>query len=222
MDCREAGNRLTGSARDGDNATRDEDLLHHLQSCRNCAGAAWASNVLESSFGRIKDRAPAELPAFAVMRRRIETRLGARKEPNRLLRPRLHNLFRSPTRRWLYAGGVAVVVAILVLTAVVPFSYYRTVGYEVAFGGVQREFVEDDDRICDILFRLGLVEADVDVLGCDTTCHVQILYLKSRQEVDMVISEFSRLNNSSLRADVRPVRVGESRSLIEQVSEQIY
>ena len=91
----------------------------------------------------------------------------------------------------------------------------------MAFGGVNKELVEDDHHLCDILFNLGLVEADVDVLGCDTTCNIQIIYLKSKEEVDLVVSALARLNSNNLSTDVIPVRVGQSGSIIERVSESI-
>ena len=113
---------------------------------------------------------------------------------------------------------VATLIAALTL---IPFQYDQTIGYEVAFAGVERELVEEDERVCDMLFALGLIEAAVDYLGCDTTCKLTVFDLKSKQEVQLVVAAFAHINPMDLNTNVIPVRATVSGSLLDRANERI-
>jgi hypothetical protein len=124
--------------------------------------------------------------------------------------------------RLQYGIGVGVAVALLTFVSLVPFRYDHTIGYDVAFAGVCREVGIDDERICDVLYGLGLEEADIDVSECDSTCDLTVVDLKSEQEVGMVVAAFNGLCTDDPVADVIPVVTSTSGSLLRQANERIF
>ena len=65
--------------------------------------------------------------------------------------------------------------------------------------------VADDNIICDMLYSMGLLEAAVDVLGCDSTCSLLIFDLKSREEAQLVVAAFHQVDDDHVKTDVIPV-----------------
>jgi hypothetical protein len=72
-----------------------------------------------------------------------------------------------------------------------------------------------------MLYELGLFEADVAVLSCDTTCHVQVIALKSLEEAQMVVSAFDQVKCTGCSSDIIPVRIDKSGSLLERAGRDI-
>jgi hypothetical protein len=126
-----------------------------------------------------------------------------------------------PLFRRLALGAIPAVVTLILVLAVIPVSRHRITGWEVALEGVSLELGQDDDLICEMLFEMGLMEAAVDVIGCDTTCSLLIFDLKTRTEAQAVVSAFSSLDSLSLQSDVVPVRSTITRSLWHRVNEGV-
>jgi hypothetical protein len=72
-----------------------------------------------------------------------------------------------------------------------------------------------------MLFEMGLMEAAVDVIGCDTTCSLLIFDLKTRTEAQLVAAAFSSIDSLNLNTDVVPVHTTVTRSLWHRVNEGI-
>jgi hypothetical protein len=117
--------------------------------------------------------------------------------------------------------GVVVTAVALGLFAFVPFKFSQTIGYEIAFAGVNPGLVEDNDTLCDVFYDLGIDEAAVDVLDCDTTCRVIVFDLKTRHEVDLVMTALERINDHDLSADVQPVQVSTTRTILDRANEKL-
>ena len=73
--------------------------------------------------------------------------------------------------------------------------------------------------MCDLLGHLGLVDAGVELNGCDTTCSVSILDLKTENEAHMVVGAIARLCESKLTTSIVPIRTKSTRTLLEQANE---
>jgi hypothetical protein len=130
-------------------------------------------------------------------------------------------LLKSIARRPVPAFGTFMVVTVLVLLTLVPYKFTRTIGYEISFDGVNKELADDVGRICDMLFALGLENADVDVLGCDTTCSLLIVDLKSEDEVELVIAAFYQVDHDNLSTNVIPVRTSKTGTLLDKANETL-
>ncbi|UCC44078.1 MAG: hypothetical protein JSU65_13355 [Candidatus Zixiibacteriota bacterium] len=218
MKCREARNRLTGSRRAESSGTDDRDLKDHLEHCRRCAQYAASANLLVEALNEAGKVKAGDVVPVSVLKARIEAGAAASaRTAGRLPR----SLFLGWLRPGTAIAAGALVVGVVLILALVPFQYHKTIGYDIAFAGVNKELAEDDERICDLLHELGLVEAAVDVLECELTCSLMIIDLKSEQEVALVVTALSNLNDSDLTTNVIPLRATASGSLLDQANERL-
>lgn len=223
MQCREARHRLESahadSSRSHDELHLDRELRDHLRTCSTCAKLARSSEVLRQLFAAASEDDRANVPSLANTRVLMEARDAAAKgmrdrSPEAPRRSRRHT--------WIPVGaGLAVAAAVLVLVAVVPFGFNQTVSYDVTFHGVQRDIAEDNERLCDVFYDIGLRDAAIDLRGCDTTCQLVVFDLKSEQEVQLAVALLQNLSASDLTVRVLPVRMKSEQTLLGRASDQV-
>jgi len=222
MRCSEARRRLTGSRRDDLSVLKDRDLLDHLASCPACAREAEAARLMKAVFeGSATDDSLAMLPqeeqrqlveARAYDHKNLADRVGAWLSG-------LHYLWwRRPTR----SVSIGLAAAALAVVTFVPFSYDRTLGYDIAFAGVCQEVALDDEKICDMLHSLGLGEAAVDLGECDSVCCLNIICLRSEEEVRLVVSALERMCKTRVTSSVIPLVDRTSSSLLDRANDKVF
>jgi hypothetical protein len=220
MRCRQARHRLNRHERSGRDPLTDQPLVEHLKGCRRCAEQAGVAGLLTRLLQSNIIDDEADIAPLAIARQKTEAGRSAA-ERRSFLRRFGDLIVGPPRRRSARLGYGLAVVGLVLVVLLVPFRYDHTVGYAVAFDGVDKELVEDNSVICDLLFDLGLWEADVDVLGCDTTCNVQVIELKSMAEARMVVNAFEQVENCCLSSDIIPVRKGATASLLQRARRDI-
>ena len=206
MRCDEVQNRIDRGALSAD----DAQLRDHLAGCKSCAKAAEASGMLVNLLTAAAMDDSEAMTSLEFQRARVEERLARGSQRIAMTR-----------RGW--AGrhkpalitGLAVVAVCLVLS-LVPFTSYITIGYDLKLAGVDRDLATDDEAMCGILHGLGLVEASVDVEGCDTTCNLSILDLKTEREAFLVVGAIATRNGFDLTSDITPIRAQRSASFWQQ------
>lgn len=221
MRCHDVRDKIDGLAATGKAWMDDTTLMEHLDQCSDCVDYATASDGLNRLLNVAREDDAVGATALEQQRQQVETRAESGKTPRRT---------RTVAWRWLPelsmkrhpALRLATATAVLLVTAVsiVPFTFHHTVGYDLNLDGVDHQFVLDDERICDLLTSLGLVEAGVDRCGCDATaCCLSILDLKSEQEAILVAGAIGRLHDEALTTRITPIRAKASRSLLQRASE---
>ena len=219
MRCREIRDRIASSATHETGWIDQPEVQAHLKACRGCADQARAAGLLNKLLLLAGGDDTVNPTPIEVQRRLVERRISLRE--SRQERP-IAAATRRPSRRRnvpaLAAGTIAVAVALL---TVVPFTYDRTIGYDLTLDGVSRHLVTDNEKLCDLLFRLELFEAGVDVISCDTTCSLSILDLKSKREASLVAGAIARLNEAALTTSIVPIHTKTSGSLLDQVNERL-
>ena len=219
MRCREARDRIARAHGSQVGQVEDPSLRDHLRVCRDCAAHAAATGLLDRLLDTAGENDQGNQTPIDVQRQQVETRAQqspAGRQPGLLSRLWPAGLKLRP--RPVFYLSTAAATIILVVLAVVPFSFYRTVGYDLNLDGVSLELAQNDEHICDLLHRLGLFEAGVDVIDCDTTCCLSILDLKSEQEAILVVGAIARLNDAELTTSLTPIRAKTSRSLLEHAN----
>lgn len=211
MRCREAEERLNRLATDELAPIADPELRDHIESCPGCAADYDALLLMAKSFATASSDENDIVP-MEFMRQRVEQAVPGVRTGAPALR-----LFGRPVRLALAVSAAAIII----IAALVPFQYQRTVGYELALNGVTRDLAENDERVCDLLYTLGLVEAAVDIGECDTTCSLTIFDLKSEQEAKLVANSIAMINDNGLHWDVIPIRTSTTGSLIDQANEKL-
>jgi hypothetical protein len=192
MRCAQARQRLIASHGD---AGDDRELIHHLQNCAACAAFARAERALGRDLAAAAaDEGLDDMP-LSDIRSRVESRLSELAHPKFkevfLMSAALRQIKRRPTLSF----SMAAFVIILFVATLVPFSFTRTVGYEVAIAGVDRDLAVDTSKVSSLLNALGVKDAAVTVGDCDTTCVLKISALQSEDDVDLVTTAFAELGD---------------------------
>ena len=221
MHCDQTQRRIAEHEIAGTDPLKDPSLVEHLRSCPRCEQDAQAVALLVRALEAAGEDDTVGMTPFLEARRRVEAQAassGVRNSAKGRAETGLSvgKLWRPA--RLIYASAA---LAALVALTMIPFQYDQTIGYAVAFAGVEKELAEDHEVICDLLYDLGLVEADVDLLGCDTTCAVQVVELRTLEEAQRIVIALARINASELSSDIIPVREGASASLFERAGRDI-
>ncbi len=217
MRCREAKIRLSRLIDNNLSPESDPRLTAHLAVCSRCAEQARIAELLAESLRQAKADDNAAIVPAEIMRQRVEADIQSRStRPARRASTPIYPLVRR-----LVLGAIPALVTFILVMTVIPVSHNRITGWQVALEGVSLDLGQDDHLICEMLFEMGLMEAAVDVIGCDTTCCVLIFDLKTRTEAQLVVSALSSIDSTSLNTDVVPVRSTITRSLWQRVNEGI-
>jgi hypothetical protein len=213
MNCTEARNRIDTTT-EGHALTDDTQLHEHLKSCADCRAYIEASGVFEQALqtAAIDDTVPGL--TLDEQRRQVEYRL---KTHRTAVHSSQHHLLSRPAWRLTVSAATIALAAIMF----VPFTRYTTVGYDVSVDGTCMDVALNHDGMCELLGRLGLVDAGVDLIGCDTTCSVAILDLKTEHEARMVVGAMNRLCKKNLISNIVPIRTKSSRTLLERANDLI-
>ena len=217
MRCREAGLIMDRLAAEKLPLESDPKLKEHLDNCSECAERARLAGYLSAGLKMAKADDDSHIIPAEIMRQRLEATVqhGAARQTSRAKTP----VF--PLVRRLVLGAVPAVVTLILVLSVIPVSHNHITGWQVALEGVSLDMAEDDHVICEMLFDMGLMEAAVDIIGCDSTCNLLIFDLKTRTEAQMVASVFHAIDSVNVSTDVVPVRSSTKRSLWQRVNEGI-
>ena len=123
MRCHEAEQRLSNGR------ANDRELAEHLANCPRCAGLATAENKLAVAFQYEKERVICHSTPISLVRSRVNAlRVDQPRKDYRFM-PSIVNQIKIHPR---LSVGLALAVAVFLFVMLVPFSYERTSGYNVA------------------------------------------------------------------------------------------
>jgi hypothetical protein len=118
--------------------------------------------------------------------------------------------------------GLSAAVAVLALVTLIPFSYERTVGYEVAFAGVDPALAMNEGRLRIMLEKLGVADATVELGECETTCELIISDLKEMKECKILTYALQEMGNVEVIYQGLPVRENARGGLIELAEDNVF
>ncbi|MFC1475051.1 hypothetical protein ACFLQG_00245 [Candidatus Zixiibacteriota bacterium] len=200
MRCDEVKSIFSGSLRDKPNAETLKQIKEHLNSCAICAEEYKNAVHLRDIF-KISAEGDATYPIpQEMMKQKVDSKLSEKS----------HWYSNLIFYKWRVVSVFFTVVLIALFT--IDFNSKNPIdiaGYEVALAGIAPELVEDE-TICDMFYQIGLLEAAVDVLGCDTTCNLLVFDLKTQQEAQKVVNLFNRIGNQDVTTEVIPIPMGSS------------
>jgi hypothetical protein len=221
MRCSEARQRLIKSRGMISDSARENELRKHLQVCPECAAFAQAEQTLHRDFAKAAVDDNADDMPLSVLKSRVETRSGLADRNN----PKEYTIMATITRQLrkrpklgISLGLAAIMLAFVTL---VPFSFKHTSGYEVAIAGVNKDLAMDSEKITELMFALGMDDAEVDVGDCESTCKLTIKELKSDVDVKIVIAAFNELGDCVLE-EVKEVSTDEHTSLVDYAKYKFY
>ncbi|MEZ5357434.1 MAG: FlgD immunoglobulin-like domain containing protein [Candidatus Zixiibacteriota bacterium] len=207
MRCRQVRQRLTECR--GNLSQLDNSIREHLMHCHACAEAARVELQMARDFQRLSgDDAEGGLPL-----QELRTRVDAVSRPDREL---IMSKITGHIKRRPRLVAVSAVIAFLLLTTLIPIRMHKTVGYEVAFAGVQKDLAMDEFKIQELLTTIGVEKAGFEVGACEQTCELKILDLRSEQDLQIVLTAFNELGNVELQ-NVQEIEGDESSSIVAHI-----
>lgn len=191
-------------------AAADPELLRHLQECHSCARLVEAEGLMATAFSKASDVDPLQLPTLESLRLGVGSRLRLA-QGTAIKEPRLMDTIKQQVRSRSRLGiGVSIALATILFLTLMPFAFERTIGYEVAFAGVDERLALNDEGLTEFLLRLGVKGAKFDVSDCDKVCNVKVTNLQSLDDARLVQAAFKKLDSVVVVKDVSEIR-GEAR-----------
>lgn len=211
MRCREVKRRLN----DGRKLTAE--MEEHLRVCADCAVAARAAGDLAHAFHTAKTADNLPATPLATVRERL-----ARPEQEHYQKESrfMSTLREQFSRRPRFSTGLVIAVAAILFVTLVPFSYDRTVGYEVAFDGVTANG-DYTQTLPAALKALGYDNASVNVTQDAGKATYTIANLPTRAAAKEAAAVFAVLTGSKAEPQINAVTETVSGSLYAQVRDGV-
>ena len=217
MRCYQTRQKLNQLNWDKSEIANNKELVEHLQNCHACASLVKAEQSLLRDFKAASVNDNEDVVPFNVLKSRVNheaTRPPKNKLRENSIMSAFSNLF---SKRPKLGIGLTAAVLALVVSTLVPFNYDKTIGYEVAFAGVDRSLAMDSDKIKDLLLRLGVDDAAINVSDCEATCNVFISDLKTPNDAKIVKAAFNKIGNVQLLHDITEMVSEESGNLLKKI-----
>ncbi|MEE9443800.1 MAG: FlgD immunoglobulin-like domain containing protein [candidate division Zixibacteria bacterium] len=214
MRCHEARKRIADLSQKLSSGSMDEDIKRHIQSCPECALFAQAERTISRDLDTVAAIDDNDGVSVANLRKRIESIAGmsqSEKPEEFKIMSAIKRQLRARPRLSISLGTV---IILLLFTTLIPFKFDRTIGYEVAVAGVDKNLAMDEDKITELFVALGLGDVDYKVGDCEATCELTITDLKSEYEMQLIIETFDELGNCVIK-EVKEISDGEMVSLLK-------
>ena len=222
MRCHQARRRMTAVQWAQSAIAKDQQLLDHLKNCPACTHLARTEQRLQQAFTTVDTTNTSDSISWSDQKVQVEAAVALNSRKQTKETSIMSNIAKQLKRRPRLSLSLGVMAVLIALAALVPFKYDQTVGYEVAFAGVDPELAMDDAKIDDLLARLGVGECVVDVSDCAATCKLKISELKSPDDARLVAAAFDGLENVELISDVSPVVIKLKTTLLARAKNQAF
>jgi len=206
MRCKEAKRRISES--DG---RLDRELLEHISECPSCARAAEAAGILKRAFTAARENELSFSTPFEKIHHRIESEAAEKKGKVAIMAKIKRQLGARPA---LVTGFGLAIIAFLFVT-LVPFSYTKTVGYNLTCPKPEGEYQISADKYKAALETLGFTDVNVKVADA----YYEVANLQSRDAARQAALTYAALTGSEDEAEIKPVRKKVSGSLYAQAKE---
>lgn len=218
MRCHEARQRINESDQAQFDPDRDKELLEHLRLCYKCAELSETAILLNRDLkaGGACDTEGGL--SFPNLKARIEKKIDSGVLQQNKELSLMGKLINSVTKRPRLGLSLGVAVVLLAFLTLVPFKFERTIGYEVAIAGVDKDLALDTEKVQMLFVKLGLDDAKFDVSDCEVTCNMKITHLKSENDARIIIAAFDELGNCTLE-EINEIQGEHSVSLLWYVKE---
>lgn len=212
MRCREVKSRISDVLHRRTDSL-SADALSHIKHCSMCNAEYNAVQKIMQSY----EVADSEFSERPLDMKQVQKQVLARAQLDSGSRKLTKRIAGTPSM----AIGIVCAAAVFAFLTLFPFRYDRTVGYEVAVAGVDCNFTECDNVICELLYQIGLEDADVDFLGCNPTCSLTVIDLKTKEEAELVVAALNRVSPDPIKSNVVPIRTTTEATLLDKAHEKI-
>jgi hypothetical protein len=212
MRCREAKRRLnkTGEI--------DEELRRHLDGCPACSREFAARRLLDSAVESARGEKEMPITPFSEIRARVAADVGREEEKEDSIMSKVKNQFANHPR---FSIGLVTALFVFVFVVLVPFSYDRTVGYNLAYTGLDSKYDLPPKMLTDVLSSLGYEQVRVELTRNGSYLDYHITGLPSETAAREASAAFLSLTGYSGEPVMTLVAKKTSASLYAQVKDRL-
>ena len=211
MRCHQAKLRMSQYQAEPDKLAGDTELMAHLNDCPNCQLLVQADRSLREAFAVVSRQEFKPAPCFDGMVTRIEALAAESSDPTSTTNMEtkektvMSKIAKQISRRPRISVSVGIVGVLLLISMLVPYTYQDSVGYEVAFAGVDKNLALDEVKLNELLARLGIEDAVIDVTGCESTCNVKFSEISSPDDTKLLMAAFEQIGHNVVLEQPRVV-----------------
>jgi hypothetical protein len=209
MRCREAKHKLL------ENGELSRELIAHLMQCPNCSLLAEAQNILQESFETIRIEQDSDVTPLSVLKAEMATRKPA-KEINFMA-----NVGKSLTQHPRLGISFGLGIALMLFVVLVPFSYQKTVGYQIEFAIGDSQLAPKAEALNNALGALGYNEAKATFSSLGNSGKYLISVLPNMKAVRETQALFASILGTFSSPKVSPIVETISGSLYAQVKDKM-
>jgi len=213
MRCKEVKQRISENA-----GVLDRDVDEHIRACPACKRAAQAALMVQNALNAARGAEPV-LPLSAV-RERVEAaaKRHEHKTPLEKLMSKINEACHARPRLWAGLGAALVVFLFLTL---IPFSYSRTVGYQVTVSGVGGNLDISPELLAATLSTVGYEDISISRSSEDDSDGYTFANLSTKEEAEDVAETFTVLAANPGQPEVKPIRENVTWSLLAQAVDKV-
>lgn len=206
MRCREVIRLLNEGAK------IDGEAQQHIQNCPSCMKEAEAARKLVSALKIAKATKNENITPLARIRSAVE----AEAEKEITLMSRISSGIKARPRM---IAGLGMVVVLLIVATLVPFTYEKTVGYDATFAGIESQV--NDQTLMKAVKALGYDNISINSKSHGNLTDYTVANLPSEDAVREVSAAFYTLTGFNRSPEVTPVKSKVSGTLYAQAKDQI-
>ncbi|MFH2049848.1 MAG: T9SS type A sorting domain-containing protein [bacterium] len=198
----------------------DKGLQNHLSTCPKCAALVQAELDLRKSFMAAGNSDDLETIPWLIQKARVEADVDHNLQRQTKGFNIMKTISKQFTLRPKLSLSLCLGLAVLLLATVIPIKIERSIGYEVAIAGVNKDLAMDSEKIQTLLKAIGCNEASFDVGKCEVTCDLKISDLRSENDVKMVVAAFDKMGNCKIE-NISTVEGDACWSLLKHATTQV-
>lgn len=212
MRCREAKRRLNEAGE------IDGEFRKHLDKCPECSREVAAWRLIETTLENARTDHEEPVTPFAEIRAKITADTGRQKEKEDSIMSKVQNQIASHRR---FSIALVVAVAVFAFVVLVPFSYDRTIGYNLAYTGLDSKYDLPPEMLTEVLTTLGYQQVRVELTQNGSYLDYSITGLPSSTAAKEASAAFASLTGYTGMPVITPIIKTVSGSLYAQVRDKL-
>ncbi len=217
MRCHRARQRIEQLSGIISDIPENRDLNDHLNTCLSCVQYAKTEQILSNDLETLKTYNNSDSASFDTIIDQVESRLPQaapqKSQELNIMKKIVNNISQKPR----YGISMAIVIGIFLAVTLIPFKWEKTIGYRVAMAGVDKNLALDEYKMQILLDKLGIDGTEYIVDGCEKTCELTFSNLKSKNEVNILVSAFDEMGNCEIK-EVKPINIDESGNIFKVIN----
>ncbi len=214
MHCREAKHRLSRI----DRPDHDDDLQAHLAVCTACAEFARTERLLAQTIAECRET-PEPASDFTAVRARLQAYPDRSLRKEDTLMSKIQSSLLSHPKASI---GFSLAVVAFLFVMLVPFSYSKTVGYNVTFSNLDNNTNVPTSKLIDALQKLGYNDVSVNFNTTESGMDYAIANLPNKQAIQDATFLFNLLSGQRVAPEVKPIVKEVSGTLYAQATENLF